>query len=184
MKLNKNTTVLDWRQIFDDSLQVAFTDIPTGEVREVTDEKGRAKKEYVMEERIAFGFQTEQGRGKGVQWIPIEDVDAALDRLEYYAENGVDSVTANDEWLSPADSIDETITRVKREDGGYDISFRVRLGKGSKSCKVPESDFPEFVQSLRATQAQIPAAVEDVIAAQAGKDAAPTTDDNEDTDDE
>ena len=165
MKLNKTESKNDWRLVVEDSIQVDYADIPTGETRKVVNEDGQEKTEMITVERVSFGFQTETGRGRGISWIPVEDVEDALEVLSHYAENGVDSVAASDEWLSPVESIHETITRVPSKDsegalieGEYDVSFRVRLGKGSKSCRVPEADFAEFVETLKGTLDAIPGA--------------------------
>ena len=169
MKLINTNKVTDWRATFSDSVQVAYASIPTGETYEHENAEGQVQKKMRTVERPSFGFQTEVGRGKGIQWIPTDEVAPALEALTHYAENGVESVTLNDEWLSPADSIHDTITRTPRlnsegvriEDA-WDISFRVRMGKGSKSCKVPEEDFAEFVQLLVDTSEAIPGALKQV----------------------
>ena len=166
MKLNKSATKTDWRVTLENTIQVDYAAIPTGEIIEVEDPevKGKMKKEMVTEERMAFGFQTETGRGKGMQWVPVEDVGAVLETLQHYAKEGVENVVLNEEWLSPSESIHDTICKVPREgdEDSYDIAFRVRKGKGSKSCLVPEEDFAEFVQSLVDTSEEIPGAVKTV----------------------
>lgn len=161
MKLNKTAKAQDWRVVFDESIQVDYAQIPTGEIREVTDpDTNQTKKEMVTVERMSVGFQTETGRGRGISWIPTEEFEPALEALQHYAKNGVDSVSASEDWLNPTESIHETITKVPRDGGdGYDIAFRVRLGKGSKSCRVPEEDFAEFVAMLTDTAEAIPDAV-------------------------
>lgn len=169
MRLIKTNTPSNWRSIFEESVQVDYADIPNGETEQYTNKDGVEKTRMKTESRPAFGFQTETGRGKGIQWIPVEDIPEALSALQHYAENGVDTVALNDEWLSPAEAIHETICRVPRKDdndkvieGEYDISFRVRMGKGSKSCRVPEEDFAEFVDMLQTVSTQVPAALKQV----------------------
>lgn len=171
MRLFTNNTPDDWRKTFSDSVQVDFAEIPNGNVVEVEDEDGVPSKKMETDTRAALGFQTETGRGKGVQWVPVEDIPDALSALQHYADNGVEAVSVSDEWLSPAESIHETITRIARRDsegnkieGKYDISFRVRMGKGSKSCRVPEEDFAEFVQLLSETIEYVPKAVDQLMA--------------------
>jgi hypothetical protein len=190
MRLIQTNKVTDWRSTFEDSVQVAYAPIPTGETYEHINEEGQKSKKMRTVDRAAFGFQTETGRGKGIQWIPVEDVSPALEALQGYAENGVESVTLNDEWLSPTESIHETITRTPRQDsegnkvdGAWDISFRVRMGKGSKSCRVPEEDFADFVQSLTETSGAIPAALKQVEAARTKAAAKREVDDGDSADD-
>jgi hypothetical protein len=174
MRLFTNNTPSNWRQTFEDSVQVDYADIPTGETEKYTNKEGQEKTRMITVERAALGFQTETGRGKGIQWIPVEDIEDALSALQHYAENGVDSVALDDEWLSPAEAIHETISRVPRKDddgnkieGEYDISFRVRMGKGSKSCRVPEADFAEFVETLTGVTGAVPDALAKVEAKRA-----------------
>lgn len=188
MRLFNTNTPDNWRQTFEDSVQVDYTAIPTGETEKYENEEGQEKTRMVTEERAALGFQTETGRGKGIQWIPVEDISEAMSALQHYAENGVDSVAVDDEWLSPAEAIHETISRVKRKDsegnvidGAYDISFRVRMGKGSKSCKVPEEDFAEFVETLAGVTSAVPDALKQVEAKRA-KAAAKAADAQSDSD--
>jgi len=171
MKLISTAENTDWRTVFEKSVQVDVAAIPTGAVYVVQDDEGRDQKKMETVDRVAFGFQTETGRGKGMQWVPTADLDSALDRLNYYAENGVENTVEAENWLSPPDAIDETIARVPRNDsegnkieGAWDISFRVRLGKGSKAARVPEEDFAEFVQMLNDVKACVPEAVIEVEA--------------------
>ena len=188
MRLFNTDTPDNWKQVFKDSVQVDYASIPTGEKETYVNEEGQEKTRMVTVDRAALGFQTETGRGKGIQWIPVEEIPDALSRLQHYAENGVDSTVVDDDWLNPAEAIDETICRVPRKDadgnaieGQYDISFRVRMGKGSKSCRVPEEDFAEFVESLAGVTDQVPEAlklVEEKRAKAAAK-AAEATEDSE-----
>lgn len=174
MRLFKNNKTTSWKDVFNDSVQVDYAPIPTGETEKYINEEGQEKTRQVTVERPALGFQTETGRGKGIQWIPVEDIEDAVAALQHYAENGVDSVAMTEDWLSPAETIHETITRVPRKDendrvieGEYDISFRVRMGKGSKSCRVPEEDFAEFVEMLASVTSAVPAALAKVEARRA-----------------
>lgn len=175
MKLIQTNTPSSWRTTFRESVQLDYADIPTGEVVEVINDEGQKSKRMVTESRPALGFQTEIGRGKSIQWIPVDDVEETLDTLQYYADNGVDSVAASDDWLSPSESVHETITRVPNKDDegnviSHDISFRVRMGKGSRSCRVPEADFPEFVKMLKDIKGHIPSAMQEVEAKRAEKE--------------
>ena len=178
MKLNKSAKQTDWRKVVEDSIQVDYAQIPTGEVVEQTNEDGQTSKVMVTNERVSFGFQTETGWGRGISWIPVEDLEDSLEVLQHYADNGVEALAASEDWLSPAESIHETITRVPSKDsdgetieGQFDIAFRVRLGKGSKSCRLPEADFSEFVQTLRETAGAVPDAVTEVKNARAKAEA-------------
>lgn len=176
MRLFNTNTPDNWKQTFEDSVQVDYADIPTGETEKYESDDGIEKTRMVTEKRAALGFQTETGRGKGIQWIPVEDIPDALEALRHYAENGVESVVLDDEWLSPSESIHETIRRVANKDDegnitGYDISFRVRMGKGSKSCRIPEADFAEFVETLGGVTSAVPAALKQVEAKRAADEA-------------
>lgn len=179
MKLIKTNTVNDWRKIFQESLQVDYADIPTGETFVHVNKEGQETTKMRTVSLPSLGFQTETGRGKGMQWIPVSDLDEVMERLNFYAENGVETVKASDEWLSPAQAIDDTICRVPRLDSDgkamtndngeplYNIAFRVRKAKGSKSCIVPEEDFPVLVSMLNEVLDSVPEALKTVEARRA-----------------
>lgn len=174
MKLFGKEKATDWRKTLEESVQLDYADIPNGEVYNETDKDGVEKRRMRTDRKLALGFQTEQGRGKGIQWVPVQDVNPVLERLSYYAKNGVEREELVTEWLSPAESIDRTIARVPRTDsdgnvidGEYDIAFRTRLGKGSKACHIPEEDFGEFVSMLMSASESLPDAIQSIEAAAA-----------------
>lgn len=167
MKLINKAKSVNWRDVFAESVQVDWTDIPNGQTEKYVDEDDNEKTRMLTDRKIALGFQTETGRGKGIQWVPEDDISSVMDRLNHYATNGVHREEAAEDWLSPAETIDKTISRVPRLDtngnvipGEYDIAFRTRLGKGSKSCRVPEEDFQDFVAMLTQVIDAVPEAVD------------------------
>jgi hypothetical protein len=67
MKLLKTEKSSDWRNILEQSVQLDYAQIPNGEVYYETDEDGKERKRMRTDKHLALGFQTEIGRGKGVQ---------------------------------------------------------------------------------------------------------------------
>ncbi len=161
--------IANWRSVFEETVQVDYAHIPTGSFADVTDDDGITRRQAITTPTLSLGFQTEIGRGKGVQWVPVDDIDDVLSRLQFHSENGVNQVVENETWLSPAESIDKTICKTPALDGDgepiegkWDISFRVRMGKGSKACRIPEGDFKAFVAMLSDVIASVPDAIEQV----------------------
>jgi hypothetical protein len=157
--------ISNWRSVFEETVQVDYASIPNGQFADIKDEDGIVRRQAVTVPTLSLGFQTEIGRGKGVQWVPVTEIDSVMDRLVHYATNGVETVTENEAWLSPAESIDKTICRTPAIDGDgdpiegkWDIAFRVRMGKGSKACRIPEQDFKSFVELLSSASESVPEA--------------------------
>lgn len=182
MRIKSQDKVSNWEQILDENIQVEYVDIPTGKFHEITKDD-RISKSYETEKHIALGFQTESGRGKGVQWVPIEHVEPVLDILQHFVDNQ-DEIDSDfgPSWPDPVETIKETIRRIPRYDadgsiipGAFDINFRVRPGKGSKAMSVPAEDFPAFVAKLRSYQPGIIEAVETLETRRAEREERPVS---------
>ncbi len=154
MKINTAAKVASWKEVLDSNVQVDSVAVPTGKFHEIVKDD-RISKVYETEDKICFGFQTESGRGKGIQWVPVNHVDSVLETLMDFALNPEKIEDSSDAWPDPVQTIKETITRTPALDedgnptGKFNVSFRVRAGKGSKSITIPAEDFLECRLQLR-----------------------------------
>ena len=97
-------------------------------------------------------FATNKGKGSGAQVMAINQFSDYVEAVSHYAKNGVTDIP-NDENLSPAESVHQTISLSDNI-----VTFRVRSGKGAKPAKIDSNEFSEVAELLTSTVAAVEAA--------------------------
>lgn len=175
ISLDNTASSQNWRQTMKDTVRMTHSPIPTGEQKTVIKDDGKKGTQAVTIDRPSLGFQTELGVGKSPTWIPVDELDDAIETLQFFVENPPDvDMATSMEYRPVADVIRETISRIPRKnaagedmDGVYDYAFRVRQNKGHKMVRIPEDDFPEFVAVLKAYNEKLKPLVPQLVEAYA-----------------
>lgn len=126
--------------------------IPNGKFSHFVDSDGITKTRQEVKPVDCLKFQTVKSRGKSALYIPLLQLDDAIDLLDSYAENGID-------WYPDEKPvtyfIEQSITKTPdpKNPGKYIVSFRFLPGKGQGSVEISADEFKEFVDTLREMRA-------------------------------
>lgn len=113
---------------------------------------------------------TDDGRGTGGQFIPLDDLDNFCDVLEGFADPA--SLTGKVAASNPVEIMRATMAYVDEEIGPNDpvrVSFRTAVGQGMKPTRLPQNEIPAVVEFLRSRIEPARAAVALALAAKAKK---------------
>lgn len=131
---------------------LAVAQYPTSEPairKEPSEPGGRVSYVQPTSERHCLVFQTVTGseaRGKGSFTVPVEEFGSAVEALQGL---DIDNLNVESEgWLPVDECIRQTARRIEDEDGNEYVSFRTRMGKGSKSINIPVDSWTEFVNDI------------------------------------
>lgn len=114
-----------------------------------------------------YGVQftcTDDGRGTGAQFVPLDRLEDFCDVLEGFADP--DSLTGKQASTDPVSVMRDTMALVTDDKGVGDgrVSFRTQLGQGQKPTRLNQSEIPAVVAYLRSQIAPSLATVEQVKA--------------------
>jgi len=117
-----------------------------------------------------YGFQftgTDDGRGTGGQFIPLDDAEAFCDMLEGFAEP--DSLNRGAASTNPVEVARATMELVEEKEGTpanapARVAFRTQLGQGQKPTRIVQAEIPAVVAFLRSQIEPSRATVAKVVA--------------------
>lgn len=117
-----------------------------------------------------YGFQftgTDDGRGTGSQFIPLDDAEAFCDMLEGFAEP--ESLNRGAASTNPVEVARATMELVEEKEGTpatapARVAFRTQLGQGQKPTRIVQQEIPAIVQYLRGRIESSRATVAQVVA--------------------
>jgi hypothetical protein len=117
-----------------------------------------------------FGFTftgTDDGRGTGSQFIPLDDAEAFCDMLEGYADP--DSLNGVEASANPVEVARNTMELVQEKEGTpanapARVAFRTARGQGMKPTRIVQSEIPAVVAYLRSRIASSRAVVAGILA--------------------
>jgi len=117
-----------------------------------------------------YGFQftgTDDGRGTGGQFIPLDDAEAFCDMLESFAEP--DSLNRAGGPTNPVEIARATMELVEEKEGTpanapARVAFRTQLGQGQKPTRIVQAEIPAVVAYLRSRIESSRATVAQVVA--------------------
>lgn len=117
-----------------------------------------------------YGFSftgTDDGRGTGGQFIPLDDAEAFCDMLEGFAEP--ESLNRAGASTNPVEIARATMELVEEKEGTpatapARVAFRTQLGQGQKPTRIVQSEIPAVVAYLRSRIASSRAVVAGILA--------------------